>query len=160
LHRAVEHRALVAIAAGQLELAGTKVVLVTALDRGWVLYAHTVAAGQPLDTASEEMLPEVWRAVQALHEGRIAHGDLRPEDVRIDDGRVVFTGFGSAEFGASDTQLQTDIAQLLVATTATHGREAAVRAAIDTLGEQSILSSSRRLTKSAMPAGLRGAIPK
>ncbi|MBF6356683.1 flippase-like domain-containing protein [Nocardia higoensis] len=160
LHRAVEHRALVTIAAGQLELAGTRVVLVTALDRGWVLYAHTVAAGQGIDTTDDEVLAKVWQAVDALHEGRIAHGDLRPQDVRVDDGRVLFTGFGSAEFGASDTQLQTDIAQLLVTTTATHGKEAAVRAAIETLGEEAILSSSRRLTKSAMPAGLRAAIPK
>lgn len=160
LHRVVEHRALVAIAAGQLGLAGTSPVSVTALDRGWVLYAHTVPAGQALDTAGEEALPEVWRALDALHEGRIAHGDLRPEDIRVVDGGVVFTGFGNAEFGATDTQLQTDVAQLLVTTTATHGEQVAVRTAIEALGEQAILSSSRRLTKSAMPSGLRAAVPK
>jgi len=160
LHRTVEHRALLTIAADQLGLAGTRVVSVTALDRGWVLYAHTVAAGRALDTADAEVLPEVWRAVEALHEGGIAHGDLRPEDVRVLDGQVVFIGFGNAEFGATDTQLQTDIAQLLVTTTATHGEQVAVSAAIEALGEQAILSSSRRLTKSAMPSGLRAAIPK
>ncbi|MBF6419880.1 flippase-like domain-containing protein [Nocardia farcinica] len=160
MHRAVEHRALMAIAVGDLGLAGQRVVSVAALDRGWVLYAHTVAAGQPLDTARAEMLPTVWQALDALHTGRVAHGDLRPDDVRVDGDKVLFTGFGNAEFGATDTQLQTDIAQLLVTTTAIHGKEAAVAAAIATLGEQTVLTATRRLTKSAMPSGIRVALPE
>ena len=45
LRRAVEHRALMAIAIGQLDLADSSPVAVAPLDRGWMLYAHTPQRG-------------------------------------------------------------------------------------------------------------------
>ncbi|MEV0029023.1 lysylphosphatidylglycerol synthase transmembrane domain-containing protein [Nocardia sp. NPDC050793] len=160
MHRAVEHRALMTIAAGDLDLAGQQVVAVAALDRGWMLYAHTDSGGVPIAETPIERLPTVWKALDALHGGRIAHGDLRPDDIRITEDTVMFSGFGSAEFGASDTQIQSDIAQLLVTTAAIYGKESAVRAAIDALGEQTVLTATRRLIKSAMPSGIRISIPE
>lgn len=158
MHRAVEHRALMALAIGDLGLAAYTPVAVTALARGWMLYAHTVPQGKPLTELSADVLPGVWKSLVALHSGQISHGDLRPQEIRIADGSTLFSGFFTAEFGASETQLESDIAQLLVSSTAIFGREAAVRTAIDTLGEQTVLSASRRLTKSAMPGGLRKSI--
>ncbi|WP_028475861.1 lysylphosphatidylglycerol synthase transmembrane domain-containing protein [Nocardia sp. CNY236] len=160
MHRAVEHRALMAIAVGDLGLANCTPVAVAALSRGWTLFAYTRPHGTPITEHTDEILPGVWQALDMLHQKRISHGDLHPSDIRIDDGDTAFGGFGSAEFGASDAQLQSDIAQLLVTTTAVFGREAAVRAAIDSLGPSQVLTAAGRLTTSAIPTGIRTSIPK
>ncbi|KIA66528.1 lysylphosphatidylglycerol synthase transmembrane domain-containing protein [Nocardia vulneris] len=159
MHRAVEHRALMAIAVDELGLASSTPVAVAALDRGWMLHAHTMPKGAPITELSAEQLPSVWQGLDALHCGQIAHGDLRPTEIRIQDGATLFGGFSSSEFGASAKQQQSDIAQLLVSTTALFGKEPAVRTALDSLGRQSVLAAASRLTKSAMPAGLRKSVP-
>lgn len=159
MHRAVEHRALLAIAVGELGLAATEQVAVAALERGWMLYAHTMPRGTALDENSDEVLTGVWKSLATLHCGQISHGDLRPVEIRIEKGATLFGGFVNAEFGASDKQRQSDVAQLLVSTSAVFGKEAAVRTAIETLGEQTVLTAASRLTKSAMPAGIKKSIP-
>ena len=61
MRRVVEHRALMAIAIGDLGVANTTPLAVTPLDRGWTLYAHTPARGTPLDEAAETTLvPRIW----------------------------------------------------------------------------------------------------
>ncbi|MGI5222313.1 lysylphosphatidylglycerol synthase transmembrane domain-containing protein [Nocardia sp. CA-290969] len=160
MHRAVEHRALMAIALGDLGVAAHRPVGVAALPRGWMLYAHTLPAGRsieqdPTDTAA---LDAVWRALTVLRERGIAHGELRPAEIRVHNGDAKFGGFTTAELCASDAQLQSDIAQLLVSMAAVFGPAAAVRSAIGVLGEQTVLTASRRLTKFAMPRGIRNSI--
>lgn len=157
MRRAVEHRALMTIAVGDLELANTRTVALAALDRGWTMFAHTPACGVPLTT--ETPVADVWRALNALHHHQISHGDLRASEITVDDRTVVFGGLGNAEYGASDVQLQSDMAQLLVTTTAMYGAEPAVAAAIEQFGEDTVLTASRRLTKSAMPLRLRESLP-
>ena len=71
---------------------------------------------------------------------------------------MFFGGFGNAEYGATDVQLQSDIAQLLVTTSALYDAESAVRAAIDAFGKDTILTASRRLTKSAVPKRIRESV--
>lgn len=162
MHRAVEHRALMAIALDDLGVAAHRPVTVSGLPRGWMLYAHTLPTGRsieqdPTDTAA---LDAVWRALTVLRERGIAHGELRPAEIRVcADGKAAFGGFTSAELCASDAQLQSDIAQLLVSMTAVFGREAAVRSAIEALGEETVLTASRRLTRFAMPQGIRTSLP-
>ncbi|WP_039803230.1 lysylphosphatidylglycerol synthase transmembrane domain-containing protein [Nocardia araoensis] len=160
MHRAVEHRALMAIAVADLGLASCTPVAVAALSRGWMLYARTRPCGTAITEQPPEVLPGVWQALNTLQQKQISHGDLRPIDIRVADGVTLFGGFGNAEYGASDAQLQSDIAQLLVTTTATFGKEPAVRAAIDTLGEARVLAAASRLAKSAIPTGIRKAVPE
>ena len=97
----------------------------------------------------------MWGSLGVLHRHQISHGDLRFKEITVDAGKALFGGFGNSEYGASDEQLQSDIAQLLVTTTNRFGAEAAVRAAVDALGKDTVLNASRRLTKSAVPARLR-----
>lgn len=156
MRRAVEHRALMAIAIGDLELSNTTTLAVAALDRGWTLYAHTDADGEPLTDAVPVDVP--WQALRALHGHQISHGDLRAGAITIVDGKAVFGGFGHAEYGASDAQLQSDVAQLLLTTTALHGAQAAVAAASAAFGADTVLTASRRLSKSAMPQRLRKSV--
>lgn len=160
MRRAVEHRALMAIAVGDLGLANTSTVAVTPLERGWMLHSHRPVRGTPLAScAATTPVGRAWESLRTLNDHQISHGDLRVEAITVDDGRVLFGGFGSAEYGATDAQLQSDIAQLLVTTSALYDAESAVAAAIEAFGEDTVLSASRRLTKSAVRKSVRKSVP-
>ncbi len=156
MRRAVEHRALMAIAVGDLGLSNTATIAVAALERGWTLYAHSDALGDPLD--ADRPVDVAWKSLRDLHDHQVAHGDLRAKEITVADGRALFGGFGASEYGASEVQLQSDVAQLLVTTTALHGAESAVTSAIDSFGKDAVLTASGRLTRSAMPQRLRTSV--
>ena len=159
MRRAVEHRALMTIAIGDLGVANTSTIAVAELDRGWTLYAHKPVRGLPITQCSTKTpVARVWESLRTLHGCQISHGDLQVKEITVDDGAVLFGGFGSAEYGATDTQLQSDLAQLLVTTTALYDAESAVGAAIDAFGKDAVLTASRRLTKAAVPARIRESV--
>jgi uncharacterized membrane protein YbhN (UPF0104 family) len=159
LRRAVEHRALMAIAIGEVGVANTSPIAVAALDRGWTLYAHKPVQGTSLDECVHETpVGRPWESLRRLHEHQISHGDLSCHEITVDNGTVLFGGFGAAEYGATDAQLQSDIAQLLVTTSALYDAKAAVGAAIDAFGNDTVLTASRRLTKSAVPKRIRESV--
>jgi glycosyltransferase 2 family protein len=159
MRRAVEHRALMAIAIGDLGVANTSIIAVAPLDRGWTLYAHTPALGIRLgDCAESTPVARVWDSLHVLHDHQISHGDLRRDEITIDNGTALVGGFGNAEYGATFAQLQSDIAQLLVTTTDVYDAKSAVAAAIATLGKDEVLTASRRLTKSAVPSRIRDSV--
>ncbi len=144
------------MAANDIGVANVSPITVARLDRGWTLYAHTPPRGTPIAAATP--VARVWESLRALHNHQISHGDLRGREISVDDDTVLFGGFGSAEYGASEAQLQSDIAQLLLTTTAIYGAESAVTAAVAAFGKDEVLAASGRLTKSAIPERLRKAI--
>jgi uncharacterized protein (TIRG00374 family) len=159
MRRAVEHRALMAIAIGDLGLANTSTIAVATLDRGWMLYAHHPVRGTPLaECASTTPVASVWESLQTLQDHQISHGDLRSNELTVHGGSVLLGGFGGAEYGATGAQLQSDVAQLLVTTSALYDAQSAVQAAIETFGKDTILTASRRLTKTAVPKRIRESI--
>lgn len=159
MHRAVEHRALMAIAIGDAGVANTSTVAVASLERGWTLYAHKPVRGTPItECATTTPAPRVWESLRCLHDQQISHGDLRSKEITVDDGAVLFGGYGSAEYGATDAQLQSDVAQLLVTTSSLYDPQSAVAAAIDTFGKDTVLTASRRLTKTAVPKRIRDSV--
>jgi len=134
-------------------------VAMTSLERGWTMRAHTPPSGIGIDTSSDDVpVDRVWEALGVLHSHGISHGDLRAKEITVKDGEVLFGGFAEAEYGASAARFQSDIAQLLVTTTALYGAEPAVTAAIGTFGREQVLTASRRLTKSALPHRLRRSV--
>ncbi|WP_245717437.1 lysylphosphatidylglycerol synthase transmembrane domain-containing protein [Nocardia jejuensis] len=159
MRRAVEHRALMGFAIADLGLASTKPLTVAALDRDWMLYAHTIRSGKSLSSSDgEQTLAMVWQALQIMHQAQISHGDLRAEEIRINDGAVQFAGFTYAEFGAYDVRFDSDVAQLLLSSAALFGGEIAVRTAIEVLGKDPVLQGSRRLSRAALPVHVRKSI--
>ena len=160
MRRAIEHRALMAIAIGDAGLANTSTIAVATLDRGWMLYSHKPPRGVSIDECAKTTpVVRLWESLRVLNDYQIAHGDLRSREITVDDGAVLFGGFGSAEYGATEAQLQSDIAQLLVTTSALYDPKSAVGAAIDVFGKDTILTASRRLTKVAVPKAIRRTIP-
>lgn len=159
LRRAVEHRALMAIAIGETGVANTSTIALAALDRGWTLFAHQPVQGTPLDEcASETPVASIWESLKILNDHQISHGDLRCNEITVADGKALFGGFGAAEYGATGAQLQSDIAQLLVTTSALYDAQSAVGAAIETFGNEAVLTASRRLTNSAVPKRIRSSV--
>lgn len=159
MQRAVEHRALMTIAIGGIGLANTSTIAVATLPRGWVLYAHEPPRGVPLDRcATPPPVRRTWEALHALNCEQMAHGDLRGNEITVDDDTVLFGGFHSAEYGATEAQLQSDIAHLLVTTSDVYDPKSAVAAAIDVFGKDTVLTASRRLTKVAVPRPIRKSI--
>lgn len=71
---------------------------------------------------------------------------------------MLFGGFDTAEYGATEAQLRSDIAQLLVTTTHLYDAPSAVRAAIDAFGKNTVLTASRRLTNAAVPLRIRQSV--
>ncbi|BCZ20922.1 integral membrane protein [Mycobacterium senriense] len=160
MRRAVEHRALMAIAIGNAGLANTATVAVAPLDRGWMLYSHRPPLGTPIDECAKTTpVGRLWESLRVLNDRQIAHGDLTSHHITVEDDTVMFGGFGSAEYGATDAQLKSDIAQLLVTASALYDPKSAVRAAIEIFGKDTILSASRRLTKVAVPRSIRRSVP-
>nr|WP_296773852.1 lysylphosphatidylglycerol synthase transmembrane domain-containing protein [Rhodococcus sp. (in: high G+C Gram-positive bacteria)] len=160
MRRAVEHRALMGIAIGDLGIASSKPLAVSALERGWALYAHSAPRGVAVDESSpDELATKIWNGLQILHENQISHGDLRIAEIRADDGNALFGGFSNSELGASDAQMQSDVAQLLISTSSLFGKDRAVRIAIDTLGADIVVTAAGRLTKSAIPSRLLRSVP-
>lgn len=159
IRRAIEHRALMTIAVGDLGIANTAPVAVAMLDRGWMLYAHTPATGTLLAECVHAIpVSQVWDALGVLHSQQISHGDLHATQITVEDNTVLFGGFGNAEYGASDAHMHADIAQLLVTTTDLYGAEAAVGGAIAAFGKDTVLAASRRLTKTAVPQRIRASV--
>jgi hypothetical protein len=114
-----------------------------ALDRGCTLYARTPAGNADHRVRDGDAGGPGVEALRTLHDHQIAHGDLRANEITVDDGVVHFGGFGRAEYGANEAQLRSDIAQLLVTTSALYGAQAA-GAAIDAFGKGIVLNASRR----------------
>jgi uncharacterized membrane protein YbhN (UPF0104 family) len=159
MRRAVEHRALMAIAIGDVGVANTWMIAVATLDRGWTLYAHQPVRGTPISQcATTTPVARVWESLRNLHDHQISHGELRSNEITADGGVVLFGSFDSAEYGATAAQLQSDIAQLLVTTAALYDARSAVGAAIDTFDKDAVLTASRRLTKSAVPKRVRDSV--
>ncbi|MGW5112234.1 flippase-like domain-containing protein [Nocardia sp. NPDC004123] len=161
MRRAVEHRALMGFAIADLGLASNKPLTVAALDRGWMVYAHTVPQGRPLAAADgEPVLTRVWQALHSMHQAQISHGELHAEEIRVlDDGTVLFGGFVQSEFGAYQARFDSDVAQLLLSSAHLFGVGPAVRTALEVLDKQAVLDASARLTKTAVPTHLRKAVP-
>jgi uncharacterized protein (TIRG00374 family) len=159
MRRLVEHRGLMAIAIGELGVANMSTISVAALERGWTLYAHTPPRGTPIgDCVDTIPVVRVWESLHDLHACQISHGDLRSSEITVADDTVLFGGFDNAEYGATDAQLRSDIAQLLVTTTDLYDAQSAVRAAIDAFGKDAVLTASRRLTKAAVPLAIRHSV--
>jgi glycosyltransferase 2 family protein len=151
LRRAVEHEALVALAARDLGIRTPRVVaFATAEPNGYVL-AYEAIAGRSLDRlAPEEMtdtvLANVWAEFVRMRTHRIAHRDLRLANVFLaDDGAVWIIDFGFSELAASDELLATDLAELLASSTTQVGVERAVAAGVAAVGGDAIATALDRL---------------
>ncbi len=164
LRRAVEHEALVALAARDI---GSRTPHLVALARaepnGFVL-AYEAVAGRSLDRlapdeVTDDLLAAVWVEVVRLRAHRIAHRDLRLANVFVaDDGLVWMIDFGFSELAASDLLLANDVAELVASSALLVGAERAVACARAAVGPEGLAGASVRLRPWALSGATRTAL--
>jgi len=153
----VEHEASMALLAAGAGVRAPAVLLVRPFGNGAGLLVQHRVAGLGLDRLAAErvddaLLGEVWQQVIALHQARIAHGDLQPASFVVDDdGHPWLVDFDRAVAAASQRQLDQDTAGLLASLSlaADPARVAAsARLALgpDGVGRAAVLLDSRDLS--------------
>ncbi len=144
LRRAVEHEALLSLAAAAHGIRTPKMDAVSAMPEGGFLIAYEAIDGRPIselgsDDASHQLLCELWRQLSLLRNAGIAHRDLRLANIVLDrEGSPWVVDFGFAELTADDELLDRDVAQLLASTALVVGPQRAAEAAVASLGRDGV----------------------
>jgi undecaprenyl-diphosphatase len=150
LRRAVEHEALVALAARDLGIRTPRLrAFATAAPGGYVL-AYDAIKGRSLDRLDpneiDGVLDAVWALVGQLQTHRIAHRDLRLANIfRDDDGVAWLIDFGFSEMAASDMLLATDVAELMASSSVCVGAARAVAHATAVVEPARLAAAGQRL---------------
>ncbi|MGZ4200144.1 MAG: lysylphosphatidylglycerol synthase domain-containing protein, partial [Thermoleophilia bacterium] len=161
LQRIVEHEALVALYASDMEILTPRLVVTAAVGDEGFLLAYERVTGDSLDRVddeaiSDEVLRRIWQSVQEMRTHRIAHRDLRLANVLLTpDGQPLLIDFGFAEIAATDQMLDTDVAELLSSTALKVGVERAVDAAIPVVGKPAVASAAPRIQPLALSTATR-----
>jgi undecaprenyl-diphosphatase len=164
LRRAVEHEALVALAARDLGSHTPRLVALASASPASFVLAYEAVDGRSLDRIDpadldDELLTAIWTEVRLLRRHRVAHRDLRLANVFVAaDGDVWMIDFGFSELAASDTLLAADVAELLAATSLSVGVDRAVDAAVGVLGPTATATAADRLQPWALSGATRAAM--
>jgi undecaprenyl-diphosphatase len=161
LRRAVEHEAMVALAARDVGIRTPRLAaFATAEPHGFVL-AYEAVEGKSLDRVDEadvtdEVLGAVWEQVVLMRTRRIAHRDMRLANIFLAaDGNVWMIDFGFSELAASDLLLANDVAEFIASSSLKVGPERAVRAASAAIGPVALATALDRLRPWALSGATR-----
>ncbi len=164
LRRAVEHEALVALAARDLQVITPRLrAFASAEPNGYVL-AYDKVDGKSLDRLepaelTDSMLAAIWDLIGQLRRYRIAHRDLRLANIFLDGtGQVWLIDFGFSEMAASDLLLANDVAEALASSSVYVGPERAVAAAAASVDRATLSRALDRLRPWALGGATRTAL--
>ncbi|PJI93920.1 lysylphosphatidylglycerol synthase transmembrane domain-containing protein [Luteimicrobium subarcticum] len=156
LRRAVEHEALVQLAAGAAGVPTPGPLLVGEPAIGWMHLGMPEPVGAEPE-GTDDLLGQFWGALARLQAARIAHRAIRPAALAVTpDGTLLLQDFRSGQLAAPDTQLDLDIAQGLFTAALLAGRERAVRSAVARLGREQVVRGATRLGPVVVPRTARG----
>jgi glycosyltransferase 2 family protein len=164
LRRAVEHEALVALAARDVGIRTPRMLAVARAEPAGLVLAYEAIAGRSLDRLepeemTDELIDQVWRLLAQLRQHGIAHRDLRLANVFMaDDGEAWIIDFGFSELAASGTLLASDVAELIASTAAVVGPERSVSAAVGALGADGARTALPRLELPMLSGATRTAM--
>jgi uncharacterized membrane protein YbhN (UPF0104 family)/tRNA A-37 threonylcarbamoyl transferase component Bud32 len=131
----VEHEAVATLMAAQAGVRVPDVVTVGLGPEGDALLVTRQPDVEPLedfdpDQVSDAVLDDLLQQVRRLHAAGIAHGRLNASSVLVGDDGPMLVDLSAATLGASQYQLDIDVAELLVACTVLVGPERALGNAV------------------------------
>jgi uncharacterized protein (TIRG00374 family) len=152
---AAEHEMLAMVAAARAGAGIPEAVVAYPVEtrhgRRGALVAFVDVGGRRLDLldgdgVGDDTLADLWRSVAILRQHRLAHRQLRTDNVLVDDGRHAWLiGLDQAELGASDRQLASDVAELLASLAVEVGVDRTVTSAVAGLGAPTVASAAAYL---------------
>lgn len=164
LQRAAEHEALVSHHVRSFGLPTPRLLAVAKIGDGNVALAYEAIDGRsfdnvPAERLSDNVVAQVWHQVMVLRAHAVAHRDLGLANVFLtDDGVTLLIDFGFAELSAHRQLLDTDVAELLAATTVVLGAERAVRVALGVVGVDVLGAARGWLHPLALSSATRAAL--
>jgi uncharacterized protein (TIRG00374 family) len=113
----------------------------------------------PPDQVSDETLSDLWHSVSSLHRHRLAHRQLRTDNVTLDNsGKAWLTGLVLAELGATERQLAADGAELIASLAVQIGVDRAVSSAEKGLGGDAVTAAAGYLQPLALTGPTRAKV--
>ncbi len=158
--RVAEHEALLSMMGRQAGASVPEVLAVAPLGQDSAVIAFTRPEGRSLadltgDAVDDADLDLLWAQLASLHRARIAHRALDAERVVIGERAVSLMGFENARLAASDEQIASDVAQLLVTTAVVVGSSRAADAALRSLPHDRVEAALPFVQRAALPSGTR-----
>jgi tRNA A-37 threonylcarbamoyl transferase component Bud32 len=164
LRRAVEHEALVALAAANEGVRTPPLAAFASAEPGGFVLAYEAIDGRSLDGAepeevTDEVLTGIWDQMAILRAHGIAHRDLRLANVFLAaDGVVWMIDFGFSELAATDLLMATDLAELVLSLSLKVGAERAVAEAERGVGAGALQMSLSRFDPKYLSGATRTAL--
>ena len=164
LRRAIEHEALLALAARDLGIRTPRLRTLASAEPNSFVLAYDAVAGKSLDQldpdeVTDEILLAIWQAIADLRRHGIAHRDLRLANVFLGaDGAVWIIDFGFSEMAASELLLANDVAELVCSSSVYVGAERAVAPALATVDHDTLTRAVARLQPWALSGATRTAL--
>ena len=154
----VEHEALCLYAARDVGVCVPEVVVVGVAGPSAAILVTRVPASSPLtgdDPDVRHRLSGLWQDVAALRTARLAHGALDLEHVAATADGTVIVDFAAGSVSAPAERLDRDAAQLLLASAAVVGENAAAAVAIEEVGPEIVAGALPYLQKPALSGANR-----
>jgi undecaprenyl-diphosphatase len=161
LRRAVEHEAMVALAARDVGIRTPRLVAFASAEPNSFVLAYEAVEGKSLDRVepaemTDGVLGAVWGQVALMRKHRIAHRDMRLANIFLAaDGTVWMIDFGFSELAASDLLLANDVAEFTASSSLKIGAERAVALAEQGVGPDVVASALDRLHLWALSGATR-----
>jgi tRNA A-37 threonylcarbamoyl transferase component Bud32 len=151
LRRAVEHEALLALAAHDRGIPTPRMRALAVVEPSSYVLAYEAIEGKSLDGVAPEqltdaVLADVWHELGRLRGMRIAHRDLRLANIFLgSDGKVWMIDFGFSEMAASDLLLANDVAELIASSSSVVGPDRAIAQAVASVDPVTLAAARERL---------------
>jgi uncharacterized protein (TIRG00374 family) len=111
------------------------------------------------DEVSDTTLADLWHSVSRLHQHRVAHRRLRPDNIIVDGSdRAWLVGLVLAKLGANDRQLAIDVAELIAALAVQIGVDRTVASAVGGVGAPAASAAAAYLQPLAVTGPTRAGV--
>jgi uncharacterized membrane protein YbhN (UPF0104 family)/tRNA A-37 threonylcarbamoyl transferase component Bud32 len=161
----LEHRAYMHLMAAKAGVPVSEVVIAATAGRDdTALLALVDPDGVVLselasDQITDDMLDSGWTSLAMLHDARLTHGKIGPENVVVrPDGSVALLDFERGSAGGPPERVVRDQVDLLVSTAGVVGDDRALAAAIRAIGREGMVELLPMVTNAAISPGARRAI--